>query len=103
MFATRSVCRALQSLLRESGGRIRVSALIGEFEAFEEWLAKLPMQRIFPARTVELDRGLTRSNTASGQTLEQAKDCMERMQAFFEEFHGKLEDNFFSHIPANPE
>ncbi|MGC9451215.1 MAG: circularly permuted type 2 ATP-grasp protein [Oceanipulchritudo sp.] len=102
-FASSSILGALHSLSANSGGRIRTAGIAAEVKAFHEWLAGLSLPQIFPARTLELDRGLTRTNLAADQTLPRAEACMAKMRAFFEEFHGKLEDGFFSHHPAAPD
>jgi hypothetical protein len=67
--------------------------------AFISWLRQLSLERIFPARAVELDKGLNRTNLTASETIREAEACLARMQAFFESTHDRLEDRFFSHIP----
>ena len=60
---------------------------------------KVPVGVTFPARAVELDRGLTPKGAFTRDTLERAESCMTRMRSFLEELHGLIEDTFFSHHP----
>ena len=71
--------------------------LTRETTAFIEWLDRLPIEELFPARTLELDKGLTRKNLTEDRTIKETRLCLARMRKFYESFHEALEDQYFSH------
>jgi uncharacterized circularly permuted ATP-grasp superfamily protein/uncharacterized alpha-E superfamily protein len=64
---------------------------------FLDWLDELSLEKMFPARTLELDKGLTRKNLTEDKTIDEARSCLKKMREFYESFHEGLEDRFFSH------
>lgn len=91
----RASIEALSGDDRESS----LAELQADIRSFLVWLEELNLDRIFPARTHELDQGITRATPLAERTLVEAKSCLERMQAFFGNLHNRLEDQFFSHHP----
>ncbi|HKJ90726.1 MAG TPA: alpha-E domain-containing protein, partial [Oceanipulchritudo sp.] len=99
LHAASSIESALLSVGRVSNMEIMGSSILGQTTSFITWLRELSLERIFPARAVELDRGLTRTNLTASTTIREAEASLTHMQAFFESTHAGLEDRFFSHIP----
>jgi uncharacterized circularly permuted ATP-grasp superfamily protein/uncharacterized alpha-E superfamily protein len=66
---------------------------------FLGWLENLPLERLFPARALELDRGLTRRNLTGSANSKGVAAALMQMRKFFEDLHGTLEDRFYSHHP----
>lgn len=102
-FAASLIASALGSIGRTSPATAGEHPVAGETEAFLQWIQSLRLEEIFPARTVELDRGLNRSNLTASETIREAKTRLRRMQVFFESTHQNLEDHSFSHIPETTE
>ena len=102
LFAIRSIAAALASLHPENNPSPAAAGLGREVDRFAQWLEALRLERVFPARTVELDRGLTRANAATRETVMQAEACLLHMREFLEGLHGRLEDTYFSHHPEPP-
>jgi uncharacterized circularly permuted ATP-grasp superfamily protein/uncharacterized alpha-E superfamily protein len=99
VYAARSIESALASIGQVSKTDITNRRLFKETGDFIRWIQGLPLERIFPARAVELDKGLTRTNLTASETIREAEACLGRMQAYFESTHDRLENRFFSHIP----
>ncbi len=99
LFAAREIHGALLSVGRETGPNAGLEELVREADALDQWLVELPMEKIFPARTVELDRGLTRKNAFSAGAMKNCQACMAHMSKVLEKLHDRLEDTFFSHHP----
>lgn len=98
-YAADSIESALASVESVSNADIRNRPVFRETADFISWIQGLSLERIFPARAVELDKGLTRTNLTAAETIREAEACLTRMQAFFESTHERLENRFFSHIP----
>ena len=103
LYASREVHDALAAIQGETGPGQGIKQLLQELESFEKWLAALPMEKIFPARTLELDRGLTRKNAFPARAQQESQDCMAHMTEVLERLHDRLEDTFFSHHPEMKE
>lgn len=99
LHAATSIESALLSVGQVSNTEIMGSSILRQTTSFITWLRELSLERIFPARAVELDRGLTRTNLTASATIREAEASLTHMQAFFESTHDRLEDRFFSHIP----
>lgn len=99
LHAATSIESALTSIGRVSNADMTDRSIFKQTTAFISWLRQLSLERIFPARAVELDKGLNRTNLTASETIREAEACLARMQAFFESTHDRLEDRFFSHIP----
>lgn len=102
-FVADSVAAALSAVDTVSRKAVTPPGLHGQIRAFRDWLEAIPLAGIFPARALELDRGLTRNNLTTVETLREAESCLSRMRDFFESLHTGLEDRFFSHHPNRPE
>ena len=98
-FAVSRIAIFIESLAREGAAPNQVRGLLDATRTFRDWLAQLPIASIFPARAVELDRGLTRKNLSAKKTEKAAKEVQTRMSSFLENLHEQLEDTFFSHHP----
>ncbi|NDV61181.1 circularly permuted type 2 ATP-grasp protein [Puniceicoccales bacterium CK1056] len=93
------------STLRDNLSRIRhyvssdqtQDALDSQTEVFLSWLDGLSLEEMFPARTLELDKGLTRTNLPTDKTIDLARKSLKKMMKFYESFHMGLEDRYFSH------
>lgn len=69
-----------------------------------EFIATLDEMQIgdmLPARAMELDHGLTRSNLRPEHSEELAMGHLTRMREFFASFHQRLEDDCFNHHPQS--
>lgn len=86
------------SRIRESvPGDESASALDTRTTEFLEWLDRISLETLFPARTLELDRGLTQRNLTADKTISEANACLRKMRKFYESLHTSLEDHYFSH------
>jgi uncharacterized alpha-E superfamily protein len=90
---------ALQAVFAETGGQAKVAAIAAQLQEFADWLTGLRLEQIFPARALELDRGLTRRNAVSAESIDRANACLQHMRTTMEGLHARLEDVFFSHHP----
>jgi len=99
LFATREIHGALTSIGGETGPNPGLELLVQEVDALDQWLRDLPMEKIFPARTMELDRGLTRKNAFSAGAMKNCQDGISHMSEVLGKLHDRLEDTFFSHHP----
>jgi uncharacterized circularly permuted ATP-grasp superfamily protein/uncharacterized alpha-E superfamily protein len=89
----------MRGLERATRRAIVPQGVLDELTAFLQWLADLPLDKLFPARALELDRGLTRKSLAKSVNTAAVEAALERMLAFFESLHEGLEDRLFSHHP----
>ena len=97
-FAAEAIHADLKALEREAG-LTTTSDLLEETRQFTLWLSALPLSRIFPARALELDGGVTRKNLTAKATIDEMEKCLKHMQGFFDRMNIRLEDRFFSHHP----
>lgn len=102
MFALRGMEQSLRSVVStlEEAGEGSAFGLLPEVEVFIRWLESIPLESIFPARSVELDRGLTRRNLSAERTIREAERCLEHMRLVLDRLHLRMEDAFFSHHAA---
>lgn len=98
-YAMARIAVFLDSLGRDGVPPEQVKSLLESTRTFRSWLAGLPLGAIFPARAVELDRGLTRKNLSAKHTEEAAGKALAHMRAYLEGLHELLEDTFFTHHP----
>jgi len=103
LFCTEQIRADVEALSEDQAPTLAPAAMREKIGSFLAWLNALDLEKIFPARTHELDQGLTRTNPFADQTTREAESCMDRMQVFFETFHTRLEDRFFSHHPESEE
>jgi len=99
LFCSRQMLLAIEAISSDHQSPLDPVALRNDLESFLAWLLELDLDRIFPARTHELDHGITRATPLAERTTREAEACLKRMRKFFENLHHKMEDRFFSHHP----
>lgn len=101
-FTASSLLHNLAAINLQQAAPDRVAGLEARTARFINWLGALSLETMFPARTLELDKGLTRSNLTADATISAARKSLGKMRKFYESFHVTLEDLYFSHhaIPA---